>query len=130
MNETLFQSIFDKLQTVLPSEWKRVAFYAGYTEGSYTMKYYVDNGKDGYTDCFSVGNVKKAQLIQLFMSIDKIISSERKKLDDDHRWSILSMTVSSDGKIKTEFDYADISDNAIAYEQIWKKKFLRDQPKS
>lgn len=125
MNEKLFQNIFDKIQEGLPSEWKRIAFYAGYTGGSYSMKYYVDNGKDGYIDCFSLDNIKKAQIIKLFMSIDKIISPERKKLNEKDRWTVLSMIVNSDGKMKTEFDYTDISENAISYEQEWKAKNLK-----
>lgn len=125
MNEKLFQDIFDKLQSVLPSGWKKVAFYAGYTKGSYSMKYYVHNGKDGYIDCFNLDNIKKPQLIQLFMAIDKIISAERKTLDEDHKWSVLSMFINSDGKMNIEFDYVDISENAIAYEQNWKDKHLK-----
>ncbi len=125
MNEKLFQDIFDKLQGVLPNGWSRIAFYVGYTEGSYSMKFYVDNGNREYTDCFSLNNVKKAQLVQLFISIDKIISPVRKTLDDKHRWSVLGMFVDSDGKMKTKFDYVDISENAIAYEQEWKKKNLK-----
>ncbi len=124
MNEKLFQDIFDRLQETLPKEWKRVAFYAGYTEGSYSMKYYVDNGEGGYTDCFNLTNVKRPQLIRLFMAIDKIITAERRNLDENHRWSVVSMFVNSDGKIKTEFDYVDISKDAIAYEEGWKKKYL------
>ena len=124
MNEKLFQNIFEKIQDVLPHDWKRVMFYAGYTKGSYSMKYYVDNG-DGYIDCFNLGNIKKTQLIQLFMSIDKIISCERKSLEENNKWTVLSMFVSSDGMVKTEFDYTDISENIISYENKWKQKYLK-----
>ncbi|MBQ4165282.1 MAG: hypothetical protein IJD85_03065 [Oscillospiraceae bacterium] len=34
------------------------------------------------------------------------------------------MVVNSDGTFKAEFDYANISENAIAYEQNWKEKYL------
>ena len=117
MNEEMFQQIFDRIQSFLPDEWKKLAFYAGFTEGSYSMKYYVDNGRDGYVDCFRLNGVKSSDLIKLFMEINKIISPERKKLDADKRWNVLSMFVDSDGKMRTEFDYTDISENTISYEQ-------------
>lgn len=34
------------------------------------------------------------------------------------------MTVESDGRMKTEFDYGDHSEDLIAYEAEWKKKYL------
>lgn len=35
-----------------------------------------------------------------------------------------SMTVDSDGKMKTDFDYTDISNDVIEYEEHWKEKYL------
>jgi len=124
MNEKLFQDIYEKIEEFLPNRWEKVAFYAGYTAGSYSMKYYVDNGSGEYIDCFSLPNVKKPQLIQLFMSIDKIITPVRKSFDDQNKWTVLSMIIDSNGKMKTDFDYCDISENAISYEKEWKKKYL------
>lgn len=34
------------------------------------------------------------------------------------------MIVDENGNMQTEFDYTDISENAIAYEHEWKKKYL------
>jgi hypothetical protein len=125
MNNDFFQNIFDILQPALPNDWKKMVLFVGYTSGSYTMKYYTQNDKGVYTDCFSQKRINKAQLIKLFMSIDKIVSPERKKLDEKNRWSVLTMTVANDGTMKTEFDYSDISENAIAYEQSWKAKYIK-----
>lgn len=125
MDERLFQKIFDELQKILPDEWNRVAFFAGYTKGSYSMKYYVDDGKTGYVDCFKLSNVNKSTVIRLFMSIDKIISSERNKLDESKKWTVLSLFIDSEGKITAKFDYTDISENAISYEKEWKEKWLK-----
>lgn len=124
MNEKLFQDIFDKLQEVLPEGWSRIAFYAGYTKGSYSMKYYVDDGCGEYIDCFSLNSVNKAKNIHLFVSIDKIISQARGKLDEKNKWNVLSMFINSNGKINANFDYTDISENSIEYEQEWKKRYL------
>ncbi len=124
MNNDVFQIIFDILQPALPDGWKKVVLFVGYTAGSYTMKYYTSDAEGVYTDCFCQKGASKAQLIKLFMSIDKAVSTERKVLDEKNRWSVMTMIVCSDGSMKTEFDYSDISENAIAYERSWKEKYL------
>lgn len=125
MDNNVFQNIFDILHPVLPKGWKKMVLYVGYTTGSYTMKYYTSDDKGVYTDCFSQQGVNKAQLIKLFMNIDKVVGTERKRLDEKSKWSVMTMIVCSDGTMKTEFDYSDIGDNAISYEQSWKEKYIK-----
>lgn len=117
--------IFNKLKKVLPPTWKRVAFFAGYTQGSYTMKYYVDDGKNGYVDCFKLNNVSKNAIIHTFTSIDKLIQSERDKLTQAQKWNVLSLFIDSSGNVTAKFAYDDISENAISYEEKWKEKYLK-----
>lgn len=124
MSEKVFQEIFDKLQEVIPADWKRIVFYAGYTSGSYSMKFYIDCGDGIYVDCFSQKDINRAKLIKLFMDIDKILVPIRNSLSDDSKWSVFTMLVDEKGNMKTEFDYTDISENLIAYEQEWKKKYI------
>lgn len=125
MDNKIFQKIFDILQPVLPNGWKKMVLFVGYTAGSYTMKYYTCDNQGRFTDCFSQSVINRTQLIKLFMSIDKAVSPERKKLNEKNKWSVLTMIVTDDGKMKTDFDYTDISDNAIAYEQSWKEKYIK-----
>lgn len=124
MNDKIFQSIFNLVQEKLPMDWKKLVLYISYTQGSYGMKYYVFDEKGKYIDCFSQKDISKKQLITLFVEIDKILAPERKALDEKDRWSVMSMIVFSDGKMKVEFDYTDISENIIAYEKEWQKKYL------
>lgn len=124
MNNEIFQNVFDLIQPLLPNNWKSMILFVGYTAGSYTMKYYSSNESGEFTDCFSQKGINKTQLIKLFMRIDKVLSAERKKLDDKNRWTVLTMSATCDGAMRTEFDYADISENAIAYEQSWKEKHI------
>ncbi len=124
MEDKSFQKIFGVLESVLPEHWKRLVLFAGYTQGSYTMKYYVKDDNDLYTDCFSQNVIGNAQLIKVFMNIDKIIKIERDKLDDKSKWSVMTMIVDADGNMKTEFDYSDISEDSIGYEQNWRKKYI------
>ena len=124
MEDKSFQKIFGVLESVLPEHWKRLVLFAGYTQGSYAMKYYVKDDNDLYTDCFSQNVIGNAQLIKVFMNIDKIIKIERDKLDDKSKWSVMTMIVDADGNMKTEFDYSDISEDSIGYEQNWRKKYI------
>ena len=125
MNNEVFQSVFDILQPVLPSACSKLVLFVGYTTGSYTMKFYTCDDKGEFTDCFSQANVGKTKLIKTFMSIDKVLSAERKQLDGKNKWNVMTMIVDSEGRMKTEFDYSDISENAIEYEQKWKEKYIK-----
>lgn len=125
MNDEIFQKVFDELQPVLPNDWKKLILFVGYTVGSYTMKLYTSDENNIFTDCFSQKESNKARLIKLFMNIDKILETERKIFDDKDKWTVMTMIVDANGNMKTEFDYVDLGENAIAYEQSWKKRNLR-----
>ncbi len=125
MNEEIFQKVFDQLQDVIPVDWKKIIFYAGYTSGSYTMKYYVDLGDGKFIDCFELKKNSKAELIKLFIEINKIISIERNTLSQNIRWNVLTMIIDENGEMKTEFDYSDLSENSIGFEVEWKNKYLK-----
>lgn len=124
MDNKVFQEVFEMIQPFLPKVWEKMILFVGYTVGSYSMKFYTYNSQSEYIDCFSQEGASKAKLIPLFRSIDRRLSKERKALDDKDKWSIMTMIVNSDGSMKTEFDYSDISENFIAYEQKWKEKYL------
>lgn len=125
MNELLFQNIFDKLQTALPSDWVNTVFYASYSEGSYSMKYFVDFGDGKYVDCFTINNNTNMQLAKLFVEIDKEISLVRETLDSKNKWNVITLKVGKDGEFKAYFDYDDISEKMVTYEQLWKEKYLK-----
>ena len=125
MNNDIFQKVFNLVQPFLPESWNKMVLYVGYTVGSYSMKFYTCDSQGIYTDCFNFKEISKAKLIQLFMSVDKLLAPERRMLDEKNKWSVMTMIVDSEGNMKTEFDYADINDNTIAYEQSWKKKYIQ-----
>ena len=37
----------------------------------------------------------------------------------------MTLTVDSDGELKSDFDYEDISEDSINYEEKWEKKYLK-----
>lgn len=124
MNNEIFQKVFNLVQPFLPEGWNKMILYVGYTVGSYSMKFYTCDSQGTYTDCFKCKEISKAKLIQLFMSVDKLLAPERRTLDEKNKWSVMTMIVDSEGNMKTEFDYTDISENTIAYEQRWKEKYI------
>lgn len=124
MNEKVFQNVFDKIQDYLPVDWEQVIFFAGYTAGSYSMKFYFKSSGGEYIDCFSLSSVTKTMLTRLFIEIDKILTEERNILDEKNRWTVFTMKVNYKGNMKTEFDYSDHSADMISYEKEWKKKYL------
>lgn len=124
MEEKVFQTIFDKVVDFLPDGWKNMVFFAGYTSGSYTMKFYSENGNKEYIDCFNMPGVSKASLVKLFMEIDKVLSVQRKEFGTDKAWTVFTMTVDADGHMKTNYDYDDHSEDLVALEERWKAKHL------
>lgn len=124
MDEKLFQGVFDKIQDYLPAEWNKVVFFAGYTNGSYSMKFYSKDMGESFIDCFSLPGITKAKLIKTFMDIDKILSKERVGLESEAKWTVFTMIVDAEGNMKTYFDYMNHSEDMISYEKEWKKKYL------
>lgn len=123
MND-MFQKIFDKLQYYLPEEWKKMIFYATYFEGSYSMKYYIKNLDGLYVDCYSAKNVSRIQLTKLFINLNKVIEPYRNQLEDSKKWSMMTMIIDSDGNVETHFDYDNVSEHFVEYENDWEKKYL------
>ena len=124
MNSDIFQNTFNLLLDYLPVDWNKWIFYAAYTNGSYSMKYYTKSEDSGWIDCFSQKDITRSDLIKLFIKINNSLSKERNDLSDKDRWTVLSMIVDSNGNMTSEFDYTDISDCEIEYERKWEKKYL------
>lgn len=125
MNEKIFQEVFDLIQEYLPVTWQKVVLYAGYSTGSYNMNFHVMMDDGAYVDCYKLGTCSKAQLIKLFMDINKVIEPVRVSLGEKKIWTVFTMIVDADGNMKTYFDYEDIRESSITYEKLWKGKFLK-----
>lgn len=119
-----FQSIVNILQTVFPKEWDRIVFYAEYTTGSYSMKYYFKSESDEYKDCYSIKEFNKAQFVKVYKEINKILSKERDNLSDENKWFAFTLILNADGKFKSEFDYNSHEEKVLQFQEDWKKKYL------
>ena len=120
MNDKVFQKILDEISPYFYEDWEQVVFYCEYGVTTYSMSFYLKVGKD-YIKCYDMDGITDDQLYKSFKKIDNFISKEQK----EEQWTNMTMVVSSDGKMKTEFDYTDLSTSAYQYKRDWKKKYLK-----
>lgn len=124
MGEIDFQRLYELLDNVLPDAWNKVVFRAEYREGSYSMKYYVKDQAGEYIDCYNLRGITEDDIVKTYIEIDKVLHPERQKLATGKRWSVLTFSIDSKGKFKTEFSYDDIDADYFKYIEEWKKKYL------
>ena len=120
--KVLPQKIYEKLSNYLPKDWQKVAFYAGYRGGAWSMKYFIRSLNGEYSECFKFFDIK--DLMSEFRKINDDISLIRENLKPEKRWNVFTMIFDNQGKYKTDLDYTDISENQISYFREWKKKYL------
>ena len=116
----LFQLVFDEIEPTLPKNWKSVSFFIGYTEGSYSIKYYVTDNSNTTIDCFNLNTLKnRADLMKIFIRLSNKISSIRNNMKD--KWSIMTLSIKNDGSISSNFEYDNAeTEGLISYERKWK----------
>lgn len=124
MSNDMFQKIFDILIDFLPENWSKLVYMAEYYEGSFSMKYYVKTSNSDYISCYDMENFDNNNFIITSIELNKIISVNRLQLSEDKRWSAIAMTVESNGKMYTDFDYTNIIEDQIEYVENWEKKHL------
>lgn len=123
INEKIYQSIFDEVSIYLPSSWDRVVIYLEYGESSYSISFYVkESGK--YAKCYDLKGVSDEELYRSFKKINNAVAKQRNAIDGD-KWSNMTMSVESSGKMKVDFDYTDLTEKAYQYSREWKKRYLR-----
>ena len=124
INDKTYQAIFNELNKYLEEGWDKLVVYLEYGKASYSFEFYVK--RDGkYIKCFDLPNVSDKDLNKSFKKIDKVVSKERKKIKDAEEWTNMTMIVSKDGKMNTDFDYTDLEGGTYKYKKAWKNKYLK-----
>lgn len=123
MDESIYQDIYDIIANTLPDEWKKVVLYMNYSEGSYSIKYYVKNKFNQYKDCYSLEGVSKTGLIKIFIEINKIIAPERNVLSEKDKWSVMTLTIEKTGSFNVEYEYG-LMESMFESEAAWERKYL------
>ena len=119
----LYQKIFSELDRYLPENWDKVVAYFEYGEESYSFSFFVKE-REKYTKCYDLPGVSQGDIMKSFSSIDKILCAERKK-NKSGLWSTMTMTIESNGHMKTDYDYSDLSTGTYQYKKNWKEKYLK-----
>lgn len=52
-----------------------------------------------------------------------MVSAEREQALDDN-WTSMTMVILPSGKMKSDFDYTDLTEGAYQYTKAWKDKYL------
>ena len=125
MNRNTVEYIFQIIHSFLPKSWQRVILRVDYTEGSYSMKFYVKNQDGNYIDCYHLPNASNSQFIKCFVKINKALADERKLLENDKLWNIMTLAIAPDGCFNVDYDYTDIGDSMISYQKKWEAAYLK-----
>lgn len=121
ISEAVYQNIYEELSRYLMPGWKKLVVYLEYGNASYSFSFFIQNSNE-YVKCYNLPNVSDEELVKSFSKIDKIVSTERKKVDET--WSNMTMVVDNTGSMHTDFDYTDLSQGNYQYKKDWKKKYL------
>lgn len=122
MNEKVFQKIYDELDKYLLEGWTKLVAYFEYGVGSYSFSFYEKIGNK-YIKCYDLDGVEEDSIDKSFKKIDKILLKERK--NDKNCWTNMTMVVSSEGNMHSDFDYTDLSEGNYKYKKQWKEKYLK-----
>ena len=120
INNILYQKIYNEISDFL-TDFDELIIYLEYGEASYSFSFYEKTGKN-YVKCFDIPGINEDALMSSFRKIDAIISPERNKLKE--KWSNMTIVIFSDGDMKTDIDYTDLSEGSYKYKKEWKKKYL------
>ena len=121
INEKVYQGIYDELSKYLTSGWEKMVVYLEYGNASYTFSFFVKD-KDGYIKCFDLPGVQDKDLDASFKVIDALVSKERIK--EKQPWSNMTMIITKDGDMHSDFDYTDLSEGTYQFMKNWKKRYL------
>ena len=122
INESIYQEIFDLVSGLLPEKWERLVVYLEYGAASYSMEFYVKTGTN-YIKCYDLPDINEEELYNTFDAVDEMVVEERNK-ETGKLWTNMTMCIDDNGKMHTDFDYTDLSENSYEYSKSWKKKYL------
>lgn len=129
LEQQMDQKIFNILQIYLPKDWIEVVFFAGYyREDSGYFKYWVKMRDGHYVDCFTLIPEPKPEekdiLQEQLMQLHKEMQLVRSKLSEKQKWICMEMSISNQGKLTKNYDYADgvAKENLMKYVESYKNK--------
>lgn len=121
MNDKIFQKIFNVLRECVQGEWDKIVFRADYSEGSYSMKFWIKKQEE-YQDCFDLEYLTDMQLIAIFMDLDEVLSKDRENMHE--KWSVMTIVFDYQRQFEAEYSYEDLSEKRMSFMEEWESKYL------
>lgn len=124
-----FEIIANKIQPILPHDWKKVVFHAEVAEDSYEMFYYVFTSEgDKPIQCYDLSDlyeIDEDQIDAIFEELYDPLKDEQAELITEGKqpWTTITLVFSEDGAFKADYDYSSI-DDGYEYLKNWKAKYL------
>lgn len=125
-----FEIIADKIQDILPQEWKKVVFYAEVTDDSYEMFYYVFTSESNKPiQCYDLPDlyeIDENKIDAIFEELYKPLREERSSLavEGKEPWTNYTLLLTDDGHFKVDYDFTSLEDGGYNYRKDWKHKYL------
>ena len=120
MTNVDYQTLTNKLQTVLPGNWEKVVLFAQLGADSYELFFHVL--KDGrYESCFKLG--RDEAVSDVFDDLYQVMLPDWR----GKKWSVCTFSLDRDGQFDLEYDYSAYPDNlkdVLEYKRKWKEKHL------
>lgn len=121
INSEIYQEIYDELSKYVSRD-DSLIIYMEYGEASYVLEFYVKKA-DTITKCYDLPNVDEDELLDSFERLEALIAPEREKLEK--KWSNMTVVITNEGDMHTDFDYTDLTDGNYDYMKAWKEKYLK-----
>lgn len=77
-----------------------------------------------WTKCLDLSGATVDELVPTFIEVDGLITSERRSLGAKDRWSCMTLVVTSNGRLRADYEYEDLSDSSFEHKEAWKHRYL------
>lgn len=131
-----YEQIANKLDELIPIDWKRVAMYTEVDDGWSTTTFYFIAEDDivyHWGDIFEKLGVDEDEFDERFDELSDINEEfwNEFKIAEVDLWSSFSFDMISDGKFKVEFNYNDLDEEigSVGRKKIWAYDMLGLIPK-
>lgn len=119
----LVQVIFDAVDS-LNLQWDSLIVYAEVQQGSYLTEFYTKETEDPYIKCFDLDGLQEDKLDEVLDAIGDQVMEIWQGLEAPDQWSNMTLCIQKDGTFKLDYDYTNLDEQAYAYHQRWKEKYL------
>lgn len=129
--ENLYTYIANTVLEMIPEKWDWVKLYDEYWEGYYKCYFYYSpagSGEHVYSldipDEYEISQETFDHLDEQLYDYHKAFWNEFKNQGEEP-WTNLTLSLQSDGKMKIDYDYSDLSDlNPLEKRKRWESDYL------